>query len=62
MEANLNKYGSTPGCHRTLTDFPPQNFLMSWTAIMQEILSGRKDVDRLLKLMDDDWDSARKGE
>jgi len=30
-------------------------------AVMQEILAGTRDVDRLLKMLDDDWDSALKG-
>jgi hypothetical protein len=34
---------------------------MSVARMMQEILAGNKDIDRLLKMLDEDWDSARKG-
>ena len=29
---------------------------------MQEMLAGTRDVDKLLKMLDDDWDAARKGQ
>jgi len=29
--------------------------------VVQEIMAGNRDVAKLLKMLDDDWDSARKG-
>jgi hypothetical protein len=62
MTAQRAKYGDAAGDLLALDDQPPLSFLSSLTTVMQEILSGRKDVDRLLKMLDDDWDSARKGQ
>jgi ABC-type glycerol-3-phosphate transport system substrate-binding protein len=61
MAANLKKYGTTVGFHIGLDDMPPPSFTMTAARVMQEILSGNRDVDRLLTMMDDDWASARKG-
>jgi len=61
MATNLEKYGTTVGFHIGLDDMPPPSFTMTMARVMQEILSGNRDVDRLLKMMDDDWASARKG-
>ena len=60
MKTNLDQYGSVPGWYVGVDDLPPQS--MNWPHVMQEILSGNKDVDKLLKILDDDWDRARKGE
>jgi ABC-type glycerol-3-phosphate transport system substrate-binding protein len=61
MAANLARYGTTVGFHIGLEDMPPPAFIMTLARVMQEILSGNRDVDRLLQMMDDDWASARKG-
>ena len=63
MSANFAKYGSTFGWHRALDDFPPQSFQdPTLRAIVQEIVAGEKDVDKLLKEMDEEWESGRKGD
>jgi len=61
MAATTTKYGRTVGFHIALDDIPPSGWSMTMARTMQEILSGNKDVDKLLKMLDDDWDSARKG-
>jgi len=61
MAANLETYGTTLGFHIALDDQPPPTFTTTMARVMQEILAGTKDVDALLKMLDDDWDSARKG-
>jgi hypothetical protein len=61
MKANMAKYGTTVGFHIGLDDMPPPSFVMSVARMMQEILSGNRDTGRLLKMLDEDWDSARKG-
>jgi ABC-type glycerol-3-phosphate transport system substrate-binding protein len=61
MSANLKKYGTTLGFHIALDDMPPPTFSTTMARAMQEILAGTRDLDKILKMMDDDWDSARKG-
>jgi len=61
MAANLGKYGFTLGMHRSLEDMVPPTFTMLMARVMQEIVAGNRDIDKLLKMLDDDWDSARKG-
>lgn len=60
MKAAMAKYGTTVGFHIGLDDMPPPSFVTTMARIMQEILSGNKDLDQLLKMMDEDWDNARK--
>jgi ABC-type glycerol-3-phosphate transport system substrate-binding protein len=60
MAAGMKLHGTTVGYHIGLDDMPPPSFSMSMARVMQEILAGNKDVDALLKMLDDDWDSARK--
>ena len=60
MKANLDRYGTIPGWYLGTDDLPPQ--ALNWPRVMQEILSGNKDVDKLLQILDDEWDRARKGE
>jgi len=62
MVANTATYGTTPGFHIALDDFPPQNFMVTLGAVCQEILAGNRDMDKLLKIIDDEWDAGRKGE
>lgn len=61
MAARLEAAGSTPGYNLSLEDMPPLLMESTYARVMQEILAGNRDVDKLLKMMDDDWDSARKG-
>ena len=61
MKAGLNKYGTTLGFHIALDDMPPPTFTITMARAMQEILAGNRDIDKILKMMDDDWDSTRKG-
>jgi len=61
MKANLDRYGMTLGFHISLEDMPPATFTITLSRAMQEILAGNRDLDKILKMMDDDWDSARKG-
>lgn len=60
MKTNLDRFGVVPGYYRSSDDLPPQS--MNWPRIMQEILSGNRDVDKLLKILDDEWARARKGD
>jgi len=62
IRRTLDEYGTTPGFHIALDDMPPPIFFgNTMKAVMQEILAGTRDVDKLLKMLDDDWDSALKG-
>ena len=62
IQRTMDEYGTTPGFHIALDDIPPPIFFSNtMKAVMQEILAGTRDVDRLLKMLDDDWDSALKG-
>jgi superfamily II helicase len=40
---------------------PPPTFTITMARAMQEILAGNRDLDKILRMMDDDWDSSRKG-
>jgi raffinose/stachyose/melibiose transport system substrate-binding protein len=62
MSANVKKYGTTPGMHLALDDFPPLTFEHVTKAICQELLAGNRDFDKLLKMLDDEWEQGRKGE
>ena len=61
MRRNLAKYGTTRGFHIALDDMPPPGFHDMMARVMQEIMAGTRDIDKLLKILDDEWDSARKG-
>ena len=62
IQRTMDAYGTTPGFHIALDDIPPPIFFSNtMKAVMQEILAGTRDVDKLLKMLDDDWDSALKG-
>ena len=62
IQRTVDEYGTTPGFHIALDDMPPPIFFSNTLkAVMQEILAGTRDVDKLLKMLDDDWDSALKG-
>ena len=60
MGAALKKSASAEGWQLGLDDMPPQ--AIAWERPMQEILSGNKDVQNLLKICDDEWDRGRKGQ
>jgi len=40
---------------------PPPTMTLILARIMQEIVAGERDVNKLLKALDAEWDSARKG-
>ena len=61
MRANLQEHGMTRGMHIASDDLPPASFTQTMMRMMQEIMAGNRDVAALLKMLDDDWDSARKG-
>ena len=62
IQRTIDEYGTTPGFHIALDDIPPPIFFgNTMKAVMQEMLAGTRDVDKLLKMLDDDWDSALKG-
>lgn len=61
MAENYKKFGATEGSRPALDDMPPLAHEQSLMRLMQEILAGNKDIDKLLKMLDDDWESARKG-
>lgn len=60
MRSDFDRFGSTPGHYLAADDVPPTSF--QWQRVPQAILAGNRDVDRLLALLDDEWDRARKGE
>jgi len=62
MVASVKRYGTTPGWHNALDDFPPLSFEHVMRAVSQELLAGNRDYDKLLKMLDDEWDQGRKGE
>jgi len=62
MDANYKAYGGAAGSWRSCGDKWPAGMEMSVARVMQEIIAGQRDVDALLKMLDDDWDNARKGE
>ncbi|MBN2312133.1 MAG: extracellular solute-binding protein [Candidatus Hydrogenedentes bacterium] len=61
MSENLAAYGTTRGFHIALDDMPPPSFHDLMARVMQEIVAGTRDIDRLLQILDDEWESARKG-
>jgi len=61
MVANIEQYGTTPGFHIALDDIPPPAFHTSMARVMQETMAGNRDVDALLAMLDEEWDSGRKG-
>ncbi len=61
MKANLEQYGTTYGFHIALDDMPPPAFHTDMARVMQEIMAGTRDIDQLLDMLDDAWDSGRKG-
>lgn len=61
MAANMKTYGVTPGFHIALDDMPPDIWVTSLSRVMQEMLCGTRDVGKLLKMLDDEWERARKG-
>jgi ABC-type glycerol-3-phosphate transport system substrate-binding protein len=60
MGEALKTSASAAGWQIGLDDMPPQS--LAWERPMQEILSGNKDVGKLLGILDDEWDRGRKGQ
>lgn len=61
MGLRWSQYGAAAGSDINLDDMPPPPLMMTMARVMQEIQAGNRDVDKLLKMLDDDWDGARKG-
>ena len=61
MTSRWARYAGTTGSDISLDDMPPPPMMMTMSRVMQEIFAGNRDIDKLLKMLDDDWDSARKG-
>lgn len=57
----LDYWGWTPGYFISIEDYPPTGFVLTLARIMQEIQAGNRDIDALLKMLDDDWEAGRKG-
>ncbi|NQT52556.1 extracellular solute-binding protein [bacterium] len=62
MLASYNAYGVTRGGSITMADQPPIGLETTMKEVMQEVLTGKRDVDALLKKLDNAWDSLRKAE
>ena len=62
MLASHAAYGVTRGASITMADQPPIGLETTMKEVMQEILTGKHDLDALLKKLDDAWDSLRKAE
>ena len=62
MLASHRAYGVTRGASITMEDQPPIGLETTMKEVMQEILTGKRDVDALLKKLDGAWDSLRKAE
>ena len=61
MRTNLDHWGWTPGYFISIEDYPPTGFVLTLARVMQEIQAGNRDMDALLKMLDDDWEAGRKG-
>ena len=61
MRTNLDHWGWTPGYFISIEDYPPTGFVLTLARVMQEIQAGNRDIDALLKMLDDDWEAGRKG-
>lgn len=61
MRANIERYGLTRGFHIALDDIPPPAFHTGMARVVQEAAAGTRDIDRLLDMLDEEWDSGRKG-
>jgi ABC-type glycerol-3-phosphate transport system substrate-binding protein len=62
MAANIEKYGTTRGAMVNLDDKPPISLEDSYMRVMQDILTGERDVDKLLGKLDAGWETGRKSE
>ncbi len=62
MTANLKKYGFTVADNQSYEDQAPLPLQETEKRVMQEILAGNTDNNQLLKMLDDTWVSARKGQ
>ncbi len=63
IQRTIETYGTTPGFHIALDDMPPVAFTGdTLRVVMQEIIAGTRDVDKLLKMLDEGWDTAMKGQ
>ncbi len=60
MAVNVARYGTSPGWLRSLEDRPPNGIEFWMCRVMQEALVGTRDVDKLLRILDEEWANARK--
>ncbi|MDR3688210.1 MAG: extracellular solute-binding protein [Fimbriimonas sp.] len=60
MGTELKQWQGAAGWQLALDDMPPDS--VAWERPMQEILSGNKDVGKLLQILDEEWDRGRKGQ
>ena len=61
LRTNLDHWGWTPGYFISVEDYPPTSFVFTLARIMQELQAGNRDIDALLKMLDDNWEAGRKG-
>ncbi len=62
MAANTRKYGTTRGAGVNLDNQPPLSMEDAYMRVMQDILTGERDVGKLLGKLDAAWETGRKGE
>ena len=62
MISTHKAYGISRGSSITMADQPPIGIETTFKEIMQEMLTGGRDVDAFLKKLDDAWDSLRRAE
>ncbi|MBL7133826.1 MAG: extracellular solute-binding protein [Phycisphaerae bacterium] len=62
MAGNIDKHGVTRGAMVDLDDQPPLSMEDSYMRVMQDILTGERDVGKLLGKLDAAWESGRKSE
>jgi len=62
MLASYEKFGATRGASVAMDDQLPVGLETPMKEVMQDILTGNRNVDSLLKKLDTAWDSLRKAE
>lgn len=62
MIANHARYGHSRGDRIAMDDMAPVTMATAMKQLMQEILAGERDVDKLLAALDKAWATARKSE
>jgi ABC-type glycerol-3-phosphate transport system substrate-binding protein len=62
MKQSYAAYGATRGYYVADNDQPPVGMDVPMKQVMQEILTGNRDLDALLSKLDSAWESLRKAE